>query len=284
MNNNIILEGGLGNRMRVAAAAYALSQRTGLSLRVLWTSQWGMRCRFDKLFRIVVGFPHFTLRDVRGFERMMFARPTLKNLHLPLLLQRLRYPRRIYAPQIWPLNQASFDYAAWFQQGDALLTAYRDFHPWTSQDLRTIFQPNDGVLHLVEERCAAFANRTIGIHIRRTDHQQAINESPLELFFEAIDREDPETIYLATDDEATKTAMRSRYGQRIITAVTQATRNNAEGIREALVEMLALSRTSHIYGSAGSTFAPIAACLGDIPITILQRDGRGTVDLLCKTL
>lgn len=276
----IILEGGLGNRMRAAASAYAMAQSTGVPIRVLWTSQWGMRCRFDELFEDQ-GF----IRDAEGFERLLFARPTISNLHLPRLLQRLCYRHIILAPQIWYLNKEGFDYETWFRQGDALMTAYRDFCPWTSADLRTLFQPKAEVQKLIDERTAAFSAHSIGVHIRRTDHQQAIDESPLELFIEAIDSDlelhEDLTIYLATDDEATKDTLRQRYGSRLITSKAEATRSNSDGIREALVEMYALSRTSHIYGSAGSTFSPIAACLGDIPITILQRDGQGAVDLLC---
>lgn len=326
--NTIILEGGLGNRMRVAASAYAMAKRTGIPMRVLWTSQWGMRCRFDELFKDPPPAPpvmegsscaqqtnevrlsplrgsgeRVFLRDARGFERFLFARPTAKNLHLPRLLQRLRYRKIILAPEIWYLNRDGFDYESWFRQGGTLMTSYRDFCPWTSDDLRHLFVPNDDVQRLIDERTAAFSAHSIGVHIRRTDHQQAIDESPIDLFFEAIDREleDPSqtsskdnspslkergaggesSIYLATDDEPTKTAMRRRYGSRVITSEAEATRESSDGIRDALVEMFALSRTNHIYGSAGSTFSPIAACLGDVPITILQRDGAGKIDLLC---
>lgn len=298
--NTIILEGGLGNRMRVAASAYAMAKRTGIPMRILWTKQWGMNCRFEDLFSLTPdpsaqgAGSSFSLRDARGFEKLLFARPTLKNLHAPRLLQRLCYRHIIYAPQIWYLNRDGFDYEAWFRQGGTLMTAYRDFCPWTSDDLRQLFRPNDGVRRLIDERCRDFTANTIGIHIRRTDHQQAIDESPLELFIEAIDREQesssrmaayhgaPFSIYLATDDEATKEALRRRYGKRVITSEAEATRESTDGIRDALVEMYALSRTRHIYGSAGSTFSPIAACLGDVPITILQRDGAGSVDLLCQ--
>ena len=251
------------------------------------------------------------IRDARGFEKLLFARPTLKNLHAPRLLQRLCYRHIIYAPQIWYLNRDGFDYEAWFRQGGTLMTTYRDFCPWTSDDLRTLFQPNEEVQRLIDERTADFTSDTIGIHIRRTDHQQAIDESPIELFFEAIDRElnapshpprgganksfgelletiaPPRggregAIYLATDDEATKAALRQRYGKRVITSEAEATRESTDGIRDALVEMYALSRTRQIYGSAGSTFSPIAAALGDVPITILQRNGAGKIDLLCQ--
>ena len=360
--NTIILEGGLGNRMRVAASANAMAKQlaahgTPIPFRVLWTKQWGMRCRFDELFKAPADPPPavpvregavtndssgggsagaaealFSLRDTSSF---LFSRPTLKNLHLPRLLQRLCYRHIIYAPQIWYLNRDGFDYEAWFRQGGTLMTAYRDFCPWTSDDLRTLFQPNEKVQRLIDERTADFTSNTIGIHIRRTDHQQAIDESPIELFFEAIDKElenpplkpvQPEhlivpssshpvregvntfdsskadacsehsapsltgragggsSIYLATDDESTKAAMRKRYGKRVIMSNAKATRESTDGIRDALVEMYALSRTRHIFGSAGSTFSPIAACLGDVPITILQRDGTGSVDLLCHNL
>lgn len=289
----IILEGGLGNRMRVAASAYAMAQRTGVPMRVLWTSQWGMRCRFDELFEDspasspVREGKEYTLRDAQGFEKVMFARPTWKNLHVPKLLQRLMYNNIILAPQIWYLNRDGFDYESWFRQGGTLMTAYRDFCPWTSDDLRLLFRPNMEVQRLINERTAAFSAHSIGVHIRRTDHQQAIDESPLEVFTEAIDREMEQhndlSIYLATDDEATKDALRSRYGKRVIMSSAKATRESNDGIRDALVEMYALSRTQHIYGSAGSTFSPIAACLGDVPITILQRDGVGEIDLLCQT-
>jgi len=288
--NTIILEGGLGNRMRVAAAAYAMARTTGLPFRVLWTSQWGMRCRFDELFKEGGAVSSFILRDASGFERFLFARPTWKNLYLPRLLQRLCFRRIILAPKVWYLNKEGFDYESWFRQGGTLMTAYRDFCPWTVDDLRRLFIPNDMVQRLIDERCKDFTDCTIGIHIRRTDHQQAIDESPLELFTEAIDKEIANAqdatqrtmIYLATDDEATKVALRQRYGNRVITAPTEATRDSTDGIRDALVELYALSRTKKIYGSAGSTFSPIAACLGNVPIAILQRDGNGTVDLLCQ--
>lgn len=284
--NTIILEGGLGNRMRVAAAAYAMARRTGVPMRVLWTSQWGMRCRFDELFEGKAGGESFTLRDAKGFEKLLFARPTWKNLHLPKLLQKMCYRQIILAPQIWYLNKDGFDYERWFRQGGTLMTSYRDFCPWTTDDLHRLFRPNAKVRQLVNVRTSAFSPYTIGLHIRRTDHQQAIDESPLELFTDAIDREAEAhadlRIYLATDDEATKAALFDRYGDCILTSPAEATRESANGIREALVEMLTLSCTQHIYGSAGSTFSPIAACLGDVPITILQRDGKGEIDLLCQ--
>ena len=280
--NTIILEGGLGNRMRVAAAAYAMAQRTGIPMRVLWTSQWGMRCRFDNLF-ITSPAPsaakeggEYVLRDAQGFEKVIFARPTWKNLYLPRLLQRLCYRHIILSPQIYYLQRDGFDFETWFQQGGTLMTAYRDFCEWDDSLIPLLFRPLPAIEQEVSTRAAAFTPHTIGLHIRRTDNQASIDASPDELFFDTVDRElaqHPDLhIYLATDDEPTKALFRQRYGtDRIQTAPTQATRDSASGIHEALIEMLLLARTNHVYGSAGSTFSEMAVKFSGTPLTILKK-------------
>ena len=284
--NTIILEGGLGNRMRVAAAAYTMAQcladaSTPIPFRVLWTSQWGMRCRFDELFQsltpdIGLGEEAFTLRDAHGFERLLFARPTARNLHLPRLLQRIGYRHIILSPRIYFLQRDGFDFEAWFRQDNTLMTAYRDFCPWDDSLIPLLFRPLPAIQAEADARASDFTPHTIGLHIRRTDNQQSIDASPVELFFDTVDRElatHPDLhVYLATDDEPTKVLFRQRYGsERIQTAPSQATRDSVSGIREALLEMLLLARTSHVYGSAGSTFSEMAVKFTAIPLTILSR-------------
>ncbi|MBO4800853.1 MAG: hypothetical protein J5545_03210 [Bacteroidaceae bacterium] len=282
--NTLILEGGLGNRMRVAAAALATARRTGYPIHTLWLSQWGMPCRFDQLFlpsplfeREGSGVSLFTLRDARSWERLVYARSRAANLHLPRLVQHLLHRRIITSPQIYYLQRDGFDFDQWFARGGGLMMAYRDFAAYTSDDLRLLFRPQPAVQLLVEALTARFTAHTIGCHIRRTDHQQSISESPLELFTEAMDRELAQHVdtrfFLATDDEATKAELLSRYGhERVLTADFPATRQSADGIRHALAEMLALAATSCVYGSAGSTFSQIACQLGDIPLQILRKE------------
>jgi len=288
--NTIILEGGLGNRMRVAAAAYAMARRlaaSGQSLpfHVLWLPQWGMHCRFDDLFQ-ELDFSSFSLRDARGIERLLYARAKATNLWLPRLAQRLCYRHLILSPQIYFLQRDGFDFEAWFRRDGTLMTAYRDFCTWDDALLPLLFRPCADILRDVDARAAAFTPHTIGLHIRRTDNQQSIADSPVELFFDVVDRQLAQYsdlhVYLATDDEPTKTLFRQHYGaDRIQTAPSAATRDSVAGIREALIEMLLLARTSHVYGSAGSTFSEMAVKLhytpdgqpspGTTPLTILSR-------------
>ena len=271
----IVLEGGLGNRMRVAAAAYTMSERTGLPMRVLWVAQWGMPCRFDNLFSpCCQAATGFTLRDAEGMERWLYARSRPANLYIPRIVQKLRFSNIIRSPQIYHLNQAGFDYETWFRRGSNLMFAYRHFCEWTPELLSMLFIPLPCISSAADSLCEPFTSHTIGCHIRRTDNRQSIEESPTELFIETLDREcDSHSdirIFLATDDEPTKQLLLQRYGaSRLIVHHHHATRNNADGIRDALTEMIALSRTSCIYGTAGSTFSEIAALWGSIPRHVL---------------
>ena len=270
------LEGGLGNRMRVAAATATLAPLVKGEVAAFWTPQWGMGCRFDELFQ-PYHEANLVLRDATLAERFFTARPRPRNLYLSRYLHKVIFRESIYSHQVTDLCRQHFDFAGWANRGPALLWSWWDFLPWEPQLLSRLFRPLPALAQRIDERTEPFSPHTIGVHIRRTDNQQSIEESPTELFFDAIDGEldkhSDTRVYVATDDEPTKRILRQRYGnQRIITPDGQAVRDTARGIQDALVEMFALSRTHHIYGSAGSSFSEMAARLKGTPLTILQRN------------
>ena len=267
--------------MRVAAATAAMAARLQAPVRVLWMEQWGMRCRFDALFEPAplseIGGHPFELRDATWRESLLMARPQRRNLNLPRLMQRILFSDVIFSERVMPLRMEGFDFLNWAKAGGRrLMHAYRDFYRWDLSLLPQLFVPTPEITALIDQRCATFSNNPIGVHVRRTDNQESIDDSPLKLFFQHIDtciaQHDDTTIYLATDDEATKTSMRQRYNHRIITSPTQADRESTAGIIEGLVEMYTLSRTNHIYGSAGSTFSEMAAAIGQKPFEVVRRD------------
>jgi len=275
----VVLEGGLGNRMRVAAAAAQMCGELG-PVKVLWLEQWGMRCRFDSLFQAPslneMNGHSFCLRDASKAESLLMAPPQARNFKLPKLVQRICFRDVIFSEEVMPRRMAGFDFLAWARQGRCLMHAYRDFYKWDVALLPKLFSPTPEINAFIDSRCSDFSTHAIGVHVRRTDNQESIADSPLELFFEAIDSNidmhADTNVYLATDDEPTKVAMRERYGKRIITSSAEADRDSTAGIIEGLVEMFALSRTSHIYGSAGSTFSEMAAALGGKPFEVVRKD------------
>ena len=261
--------------MRTAAAAAAIAPHIHGKVVALWAPQWGMACRFRDLFEPYAE-GDFELRDATLWERIAAARPRPRNLFLPRLTNRLSYEQVLYNEQVQPLFRQGFDFVAWGNARRSLLWTWLDFYPWPEIRLQTLFRPLPALQQRIDDRCAAFSSHTLGVHIRRTDNQQSISESPIELFYQVIDRElelYPDThVYVATDDEPTKAAMRQRYGEaRILTASTAARRDSTSGIQDAVVEMYTLARTCHIYGSSGSSFSEIAARLDNTPLTILHR-------------
>lgn len=153
----------------------------------------------------------------------------------------------------------------------ASYTAFQTYQPaWINR----LFVPVEAIRADVENRCRNFADRMIGVHIRRTDHTDAIRQSPIELFYQRLDKEiegnDRTGIYLATDSEEVKRAMARRYAGRLQCSDRQADRNSPEGIRDGIADMYTLARTQKIYGSFQSSFSDMAAQIGSVPLEILK--------------
>ena len=266
--------GGLANRMRAMAAAYTLSGRAGLEMQAVWFRDWALNAPFHALFRPIAE-EGLTLREATLCDHLLLGRPRPRNLRIPRLFQRVMFRSALYEHQITPLCNRHFDFEAWARGGDVYLASYTDFLPYDHRLLCRLFVP----LPLVERDIAAFTRQftphTIGVHIRRTDNAASIDQSPTPLFIGAIDREvradSRTTIFLATDSEAVKQELRSRYGRRLLAAGGEAGRDSIQGIRGGIVDMYTLSRTDKIYGSFQSSFSQLASQIGGVPLEVLRK-------------
>jgi len=144
------------------------------------------------------------------------------------------------------------------------------------------FVPIAQVQHKIECYLRDFSERTVGIHIRRTDHQRSITESPTELFVRVMDEElsrYPDTrFYLATDDSHVKETLMRRYINQLITIPFELDRLTVSGVQNAVVDLFLLSHTVKIYGSSGSSFSETAAHIGRVPLEIptIHRPSHGS--------
>jgi hypothetical protein len=114
------------------------------------------------------------------------------------------------------------------------------------------------------------------MHIRRTDNEIAIKNSPTELFYENVARivnDKPDTkIYIATDDLDILDDMKKKWPDNIIyTKVDSISRRSTEGIKFALYEMLILAGARTIYASYGSTFSQIANLIGGNEMIVVKK-------------
>lgn len=262
----VIPSGGLGNRMKAVAAAMRLANETGAHLQVVWHRDWGLGCRFDQLFEPIEQ-PRLEMTEASLTQHYTLDRPRRKNLFLPYLFEHLRYSRIAYEREATQLMQQGFDFAAWSRGHNTLVNSCTYFY---SQDIPInafdCFKPNEQVRAIADaawQYCAS--KRTIGVHIRRTDHATAIKQSPTELFVERMRREPEGTLfYLASDSAEVKSELKAVFGQQLIYNDFPTTRGDVAGMQYALAEMILLSRCEHILGSAASTFSQTAAAMGHI--------------------
>ena len=173
------------------------------------------------------------------------------------------------------LIKQNFDFTKWARQGDVYMASYTAFQEYSYDLLRKLFVPQPEIQQTIDRRCARFTARTIGVHIRRTDNTASIQQSPIELFYTAIDREldaHPElSIYLATDSETVKQELKDRYGNRLFCAQKEADRSSTAGIQDGVADMYTLARTHKIFGSFQSSFSELASQLGNVPLEIVKK-------------
>ncbi|MBQ8361810.1 MAG: glycosyl transferase [Bacteroidaceae bacterium] len=259
--------GGLGNRMRGIASAIHLAEKVEADLLIVWFKDQGLNCRFDELFQpLVHENVDITLREAAFADKVLMDRPRKKNLFIPCIFQRIMFDSCLYELDIDGLRANGFDFQDWASKAKKpYIASYSNFFPNNEKKRLAIFKPTDELQARIEEVCSSFDGNTIGLHIRRTDHTVAIAQSPTELFDNAILQfEGKNNFYLATDSEEEKQHFKETFGDLITTSPTKAVRSTTEGIKDAVVELYVLSRTSRIIGSAQSTYSIAAAEISGI--------------------
>lgn len=137
-----------------------------------------------------------------------------------------------------------------------------------------IFKPKDSLYNTIRIITEKF-NNTIGIHIRRSDHIEAIEKSKTSYFikkvYNYIDTDNDVTFFLATDDLGVKDELIKEFGSRIITNdIKSFNRNKKSAIQSALIDLYCLSKTKEILGSYHSTFSQTAAIIGKVNCTTIN--------------
>lgn len=277
----LIPVGGLANRIRTIASALTLAEHSEHELRIIWFKDNGLNCRFDQLFCPPQAFPQVTVREATHMDLLRYDRPRRRNLFLPRFAQRFLFDECLYEQQIPLLMEQHFDFGlwakVWLPGGKHLyMASYSAFYPYQPELLRNFFVPTEAIRRRATEVTRSFDSHTIGVHIRRTDNVQSIALSPLSLFIGQMEKELADNplanFYVASDSPEDKEALCRHFGDRIRTHRFSADRRRADGIQDALAEMLVLSATQKIIGSCWSSFSEIAAGLAGIPCIILKKE------------
>lgn len=253
--------GGLCNRLLAINSAIALSQYIQVPLHVIWEQNALLNCPFSLLFKPLGSF---SLKE-ESLKKARSAKLLRKMSHF-------KYQRVISTSEIDDLLSRKYDFSELKQDRSVLIYGCKSFYP--GQPLKEEFLPVESILKQVSTVFPTSYKRVIGLHIRRTDHQPSITKSSSKLFIQKIEKElqvDPNTLFfLATDSPKEETLFKKNYPKNIVTHDKDYSRESVQGIKDALVDLLCLSKTEHIYGSFFSSFSVTAAKFSNIKLTIVE--------------
>ena len=273
MNGSLLFvpSGGLANRMRAVASAHELCKKVDSTLQVVWFQDWALSAPFHSIFEET---PLVAIREATILDHLLYDRARKKNFFLPALPQRILFQRHIKEQDVTPLKKQSFDFEAWACGKRCYMSCYQVFGTFPDERYQQLFHPVKAVMDVVDGYRSQFNSHTIGLHIRRTDNAESIAKSPTVLFInkvrEEIELHDDTKVFLATDSTEVKREFIAAFGSRIITPKEDACRDSISGIRGGVVDLWTLASTQKIYGSAGSSFSPMAASIGSVPLEIMN--------------
>lgn len=268
--------GGLANRMKAIDAAIQLISGTDLALKIYWFRDKGLNCRFDQLFQ-PLDLPQVSLIEATSFDSFSYDRPRKRNLYIPRFFQLFYFDDCVYEAEATERMYQHFDFRSWaINKRTYLASCVYFFPPAPDARLFQFFHPVPALQQRIDEVSRTFGNRCVGVHIRRTDNLSSINESPTKLFVDRMQmmiQSDKDTcFYLTSDSSEEKSKMKAIFGKRILTSVTDLSRNSVQGIQDALVELYVLSKTKMILGSVKSSYSETAAQIGQIECQFMKKE------------
>lgn len=259
---------GLGNRLLALASAYELCREMNRELVVIWKREAGCNAKAADLFT----FENIKVIEIseNGYKKEFFG--TLKG---NMIKKKYRNKGTVF----FPCEKID----AYKQQGQfaelkeeiakapvIYIKSYTNMCEITRESF-SFLKASDAIEQKGRAVFSRITDRTVGVHIRRTDHADAIKNSPLELFYERMKKEIEEKdadFYVTTDDREVERALKEQFPpERLIFYEGKLIdRDSKAGIEDALIDMLALSRCNRILGSYKSTFSLIPSIMGGIPL------------------
>lgn len=270
---------GLGNRMQVLASAYFLAKKYQKKLCILWNNDSDLAADFEDIFEAL---PNVRVIKVTtdGYHTKPFLRLKSERLRKKLL-STCSYVAEI---NTWSSRICLQEICSVVDEGvrgaeDVYVKSWKFFTPvYEDQEITLDFlRPSKKVLLRGRTLFERIGSDVVGVHIRRTDHEGAIADSPTEAFFREMERELERDgncrFFVATDDQEVQREILSRFGEKVLLKENKSWgRTRTEGMLDACVDLWALSKCRKILGSKGSTFGQIAAKLGNSQLEIVTKD------------
>jgi hypothetical protein len=279
----LIPTSGLGNRLRIMATSIKLAREGNKQLRIYWNRNFELNAPFDKLFEypLNISVKPIPLKykiwiQMRRFSSKLFG---FENWYLSLFKFDLIFLDKL----VTDILNKSLDLQKEVNNAKKILICSCEEVNYCDLPDYQLFKPVAAIQKEIDNHVLQFKATTIGIHIRATDHTTAIKNSPFHLFENKIEEElrlnNDTTFFVATDNEDYQNKLLQKFGsEKILFHKKVFRRDQSQGIKDAVVDLFCLSKTSKIYGSYYSSFSYIAGRIGQIPVYAMKEE-----DLFKKT-
>lgn len=265
---------GLANRIRAIVSAIGLSKKMNCDLHVVWVPDNGLGCKFNDLFEKCDYFQVGSFKLATSILDMFRARPAVRKYVQEILgFDFVMYDDNM-REYVWSTGSDNIrmELFSGVKRNLYINTCHEFCFEHSNIDY---LRPTSIIKSRVDANTHHFNRHTIGVHIRRGDHDKSITESPIEVFREYMRREldhNPMVnFYIASDDSIIKIELQNEFGDIVHFSDFPLERHTKEGIQSALVELYSLSRTNKIIGSYWSSYSDLAARIGNIPLIVAQR-------------
>jgi hypothetical protein len=268
--------GGLTNRLRLIASAIWLKEKTADRLVVIWNENFELNCPYHLLFEVQDAFLVRNRRKTDGLIQSFNQTTGIKKFIIKATNKLLGINNCI--------SEADFQQLVWPGKLDIYETTlrYRNLYVRACQEFGDNssalkqFRPVPDLRRKIDDIVRDFGANTIGVHVRRTDHEMSISNSPIDIFIEKMREEVIKNagtnFFLCTDDAQEEKILIKEFGDKIIVYKKEINRQSITGMQDAVVDLYCLSKTSKILGSYWSSFSETAAKMNDRPLITIRKN------------
>ena len=280
MNNNnkgliiVNTQAGLSNRLRAIESGLSLAKKLETKCKVIWNIDGSMAAEFSNLFEVPKEFDlisYSRFKYIRNSSRLFgFKKICSKIINylcgINYVFDNLFIHEKVHIKKI-DLVDLCKQRNCYFSTCEAFFN-FSFNYTWLKPKVE------------IEEKVIKFVailngRKCIGIHIRRTDNEVSIDQSPDQLFEDAINLEIKKNnnimFFLATDDLETQNRFVKNYGNKIITHKKDFGRESILATQDALVDLLSLSKCEKMYASYWSSFSETAAIISKGEIIVCKK-------------
>jgi hypothetical protein len=269
---NVWPYGGLCNRLRVVASARTLADVTGAKLNVGWNLDSGISAKPEDLFTNFyenmskIYFPNIRIKWGKRFKRRninYFYNNTRTNIISDnyLISNNFVVPSTLLDGGVVCI-EACHDFLV-------AGLSYRKYNTRVSNFLSDLKPTQE-----IYERMPKLSEETIGFHIRRGDNIVSVQTSPTAAFRAIMEEmiNSNYKVFLATDDEQISREFQHEWPNNVIQIHNKCfERGTLRGDKDALADLLLLSRCCKIFGSYFSSFSEYASMIRLVPLFFVNR-------------